>query len=162
MNCLGRILGKQIRRLQEAEGEVSKQARQGVLELWQGRPHSGTMPQRMTKSSKQLLQIGEDSCPRITFEVNIQIGEDSCTRITFEVNGKGHYQVLLDSGASDSFISQSLVSELLWDVSSFTSMAQSGWTGERNGTTPLTSSNQVCTHQAFERRGIENSSLSEG
>jgi len=48
----------------------------------------------MTKSSKQLLQIAEDSCPRITFQVN----------------GKGHYQELIDSGASDSFISRSQVS----------------------------------------------------
>jgi len=51
-------------------------------------------PEWLTKLSKQLLQIGEDSCPRMTFQVN----------------GKGHYQVLIDSGASDSFVSHSLVS----------------------------------------------------
>jgi len=51
-------------------------------------------PKWLTKSSKQLLQIGEDSCPRMTFQVN----------------GKGHYQALIDSGASDSFVSCSLVS----------------------------------------------------
>jgi len=51
-------------------------------------------PEQLTKSSKQLLQIDEDSCPRMTFQVN----------------GKGQYQALIDSGASDSFISHSLVS----------------------------------------------------
>jgi len=44
--------------------------------------------------SKQLLQIGEDSSPRMAFQVN----------------GKGHYQALIDPGASDSFVSRSLVS----------------------------------------------------
>jgi len=51
-------------------------------------------PEWLTKSSKQLLQISEDSCPRMTFQVN----------------GKVHYQALIDSGASESFVSRSLVS----------------------------------------------------
>jgi len=42
----------------------------------------------LTKSSKQLLMIGEDSCPRMTFHVN----------------GKGHYQALIDYGASESVL----------------------------------------------------------
>jgi len=47
---------------------------------------------------------------KVPWHMQLRQRRYSCPRMTFQVNWKDHYQALIDSGASDSFVSHSLVS----------------------------------------------------